>query len=345
MNWTQPINPLNNLTASACVAALPIIFIFLALIMRMKGYAASLLTVMAAIVIAITAYGMPAKLALLSAFHGALYGLFPICWIIIGAVFLYNVTVRSGQFEISKSVMASITPDGRLQALLIAFSFGAFLEGAAGFGAPVAITAAMLVGVGFNPLYAAGICLIANTAPVAFGAVGTPIIIAARVSDIPEMAISQMVGRTLPLLSVVVPFYLVTLMSGFKRSIEVLPAILVSGISFAFFQWFSSNYIRPLLPDVIAGITSIISLMGLLKYWKPKSICRFKAEPCQTIDNELKYTAGQIVRAWTPFFIMTIMIVAWGLEPVKVALNTVGIIKFTIPGVQNAILKDDERHL
>jgi len=345
MNWTQPIDPLHNLTVSACVAALPIIFIFLALIMRMKGYAASLLTVMAAIVIAITAYGMPAKLALLSAFHGALYGLFPICWIIIGAVFLYNVTVRSGQFEVIKNFMASITPDRRLQALLIAFSFGAFLEGAAGFGAPVAITAAMLVGLGFNPLYAAGICLIANTAPVAFGAVGTPIIIAARVSDIPEMAISQMVGRTLPLLSVVVPFYLVTLMSGFKRSIEVLPAILVSGISFAFFQWFSSNFIGPLLPDVIAGITSIICLMVLLKYWKPKSVWRFSEEPPQTIETDLTHSAGEVIRAWAPFFIMTIMIIALGLEPVKSALNSIGIIKFTIPGLQDAILKADESPL
>ena len=209
MNWTQLIDPFNNLPFSALVAAVPIIFIFCALIMKMKGYVASLLTVAVAIVIAIMVNGMPVKLAVLSTLHGALYGLFPICWIIIGAVFLYNITVQSGQFEIIRDFMATITPDRRLQALLIAFSFGAFLEGAAGFGAPVAITAAMLVRLGFNPLYAAGICLIANTAPVAFGAVGTPIIIAARVSDIPEMAISQMVGRTLPLLSVMVPFYLV----------------------------------------------------------------------------------------------------------------------------------------
>jgi lactate permease len=341
MNWTQPIDPLNNLTLSACVAAVPIVFIFCALIMKMKGYLASILTVLVAILIAIVVYGMPPKLALLSTLHGALYGIFPICWIIIGAVFLYNVTVRSGQFEIIKNFMASITPDRRLQALLIAFSFGAFLEGAAGFGAPVAITAAMLVGLGFNPLYAAGICLIANTAPVAFGAVGTPIIIASRVSDIPEMAISQMVGRTLPLLSVVVPFYLVTLMSGFKRSIEVLPAILVSGISFAFFQWFSSNYLGPLLPDVIAGITSIVCLMVLLRYWKPKTAWRFSEEPQQTIDAELKYSTGQVVRAWSPFFIMTIMIIAWGLEPVKGALNSIGIIRFSIPGLHDAMLKAD----
>src|SRR5258708_5382088 len=234
MNWTQPDNPLNYLPLSALVAAIPIIFIFCALIRKMKGYTASLLTFLIALMLAVLVNGMPVKLAVLSGLHGALYGVFPICWIIIGAVFLYNVTVRSGQFEIIKNFMASITTDRRLQALLIAFSFGAFLEGAAGFGAPVAITAGMLVGLGFNPLYAAGICLIANTAPVASGAVGTPIIIAARVSDIPEMAISQMVGRTLPLLSVVVPFYLVILMSGFRKSIEVLPAVLVSGISFAF---------------------------------------------------------------------------------------------------------------
>jgi len=212
----------------------------------------SLLTVLVAIVFAIVVYGIPLKLAFLSTLHGALYGLFPICWIIIGAVFLYNVTVVSGQFEIIKSFMASVTADRKLQAILIAFSFGAFLEGAAGMGTPVAITAAMLVGLGFNPLYAAGICLIANTAPVAFGGIGIPIITASYVSGVPEMAVSQMVGRTLLFLSVLVPFYLIVLMCGLKKSFEVMPAILVSGISFAFFQWFVSNYVSPVLPDIIA---------------------------------------------------------------------------------------------
>jgi len=342
MNWTQEVNPLENIALSAIVAAVPIICIFWALIIKkMKGYKASLLTVLVAILISIFVYGMPVKLAVLSTVHGALYGLFPICWIIIGAVFLYNVTVRSGQFEIIKNFMASITPDRRLQALLIAFSFGAFLEGAAGFGTPVAISAAMLVGLGFNPLYAAGICLIANTAPVAFGAIGTPVIIASQVSNLPEMAVSQMVGRTLPILSVMVPFYLVVLISGFKKSVDVLPAILVSGISFAFFQWFSSNYLGPMLPDVIAGLASILLLMVLLKYWKPKSVWHFKEEPKQTIESELKYSKGQVFRAWSPFIIMTIMIIAWGLQPVKDALNSIGNIKFVIPGLQNAILKPD----
>jgi lactate permease len=342
MSWTQEVNPLANIGLSATVAAIPVVFIFWALIIKkMKGYKASLLTVLVAILVSVFVYGMPVKLAVLSTLHGALYGLFPICWVIIGALFLYNVTVISGQFEIIKNFMASITSDRRLQALLIAFSFGAFLEGAAGFGTPVAITASMLIGLGFNPLYAAGICLIANTAPVAFGSIGTPIIIASQVSDLPEMAISQMVGRTLPVLSVFVPLYLVVLISGFKRTVEVLPAILVCGISFAFFQWFTSNYLGPMLPDVIAGLASIISLMTLLRYWKPKSVWHFKEEPVQNIETRLKYSNAQVFRAWSPFIIMTILIIVWGLQPVKETLNSIGDIKFNIPGLQDSILKPD----
>lgn len=341
MPWIQTIDPLKNIPLSALVAAIPVIFIFWALIKKMKGYITSLLALAIAIFIALLIYGMPLKLTMLSTLHGSLYGLFPISWIIISAVFLFNVTVKSGQFEVIKSFMASITPDRRLQALLIAFSFGAFLEGAAGFGAPVAISGAMLVGLGFNPLYAAGLCLIANTAPVAFGSVGTPIIMASRMSDIPELAISQMVGRTLPLLSLLIPFYLVTLMSGFKKSLEVMPAILVSGISFAFVQWFTSNYMGPMLPDILAGIASILSLLLLLKYWKPKSIWRFKEEPSLQTSVEIKYTSLQILRAWSPFIIMTLFIIAWGFQPVKDILNSIGFIKFKIPGLENAILQPD----
>ena len=341
MPWIQTIDPLKNIPLSALVAAIPVIFIFWALIKKMKGYVTSLFALAIAIFIALLIYGMPLKLAMLSTLHGSLYGLFPISWIIISAVFLFNVTVKSGQFEVIKSFMASITPDRRLQALLIAFSFGAFLEGAAGFGAPVAISGAMLVGLGFNPLYAAGLCLIANTAPVAFGSVGTPIIMASRMSDIPELAISQMVGRTLPLLSLLIPFYLVTLMSGFKKSLEVMPAILVSGISFAFVQWFTSNYMGPMLPDILAGIASILSLLLLLKYWKPKSIWRFKEEPSLQTSVEIKYTSLQILRAWSPFIIMTLFIIAWGFQPVKDILNSIGFFKFKIPGLENAILQPD----
>jgi lactate permease len=341
VNWAQQIDPFNNIALSALVASLPILFIFIALYKKMKGYIASLLTVILAIFIAVVVYGMPVGLSLMSVLHGAMYGLLPICWIIISAVFLFNITVESGQFAIIRNFMASVTPDRRLQALLIAFSFGAFLEGAAGFGAPVAISAAMLVGLGFNPLYAAGLCLIANTAPVAFGSVGTPILMAARISDIPDLAISQMVGRTLPILSVIVPFYLVVLMSGFRKSLEVLPAIIVSGVSFAFLQWLTANYLGPMLPDVLAGIASIFCLMLLLRYWKPTSTWRFKEEPQQTIDSVLKYSGAQVFRAWSPFIIMTMIIVAWGLEPTKAALNSVGYLKFDIPLLQGAITKPD----
>ncbi|HEV7348614.1 lactate permease LctP family transporter [Telluribacter sp.] len=339
MNWQQVIDPLNNIGLSALLAVVPILFIFWALIIRkMKGYQASLIATGLAILIAILAYGMPVKLALLSTLNGALYGLFPICWIIITAVFLFNITVQSGQFEIIKHYMASITSDRRLQALLIAFSFGSFLEGMAGFGAPVAITAALLVGLGFNPLYAAGICLIANTAPVAFGSVGIPITVASQVSAIPEMAISQMVGRTLPILSVFLPFYLVVIMAGFRKTREVLPAIIVAGVSFAFLQWFSSNTLGPALPDVIAGIGSIVSLIVLLKFWKPKSTWRFPSEPAPTINTDVYYTPGQIVRAWSPFILLTIVIIAWGTKPIKDVFNAVGQVQFGFPGLHEAIL-------
>lgn len=346
MTWTQVINPLNNIFLSALVAVLPIAFIFWALIIKkMKGYQAILLATFIAILLALVVYGMPLHLALLSTVHGALYGLFPICWLIISAIFLFNITVKSGQFEVIRHFMSSISSDRRLQSLLIAFSFGAFLEGTAGFGAPVAITAAMLIGLGFNPLYAAGICLIANTAPVAFGSVGIPIIVASQVSGIPEMAISQMIGRTLPVLSLFIPFYLVVLIAGYKKSVEVLPAILVSGISFAFFQWFTSNYLGPMLPDVIAGVLSMVCLIILLKFWKPKTLWRFKEEGAPAVHVKDAFSSGQIVRAWSPFIILTLVILTWGLQPVKDSLDAIGSIKFNIPGLHNVIRSFDGGNL
>ena len=341
MVWKQVIDPFGNIALSLLVAAVPVLFIFWALIIRkMKGYQSSLFATLIAMLIAIFVYGMPVKLALLSAAHGALYGLFPICWLVIMAVFLFNVTVKSGQFEIIKHVMASITADRRLQALLIAFSFGSFLEGTAGFGAPVAITAAMLVGLGFNPLYASGICLIANTAPVAFGSIGIPITVASQVSGIPEMPISQMVGRTLPILSILLPFYLVTIIAGFRKAREIGPAVLVSGVSFAFLQWFTANYMGPALPDVIAGLGSIICLMIFLRVWKPKTVWRFTNEPAPTI-TDVAYTSGQILRAWSPFIVLTVTIIAWGLQPVKDVLNSLGLVQFNVPGLHNAIQGGD----
>ena len=339
MTWIQPVDPLHNLTLSALVALIPVLVIFWALIIKKtKGYKASLMACGVAIVLALTVYGMPIKLAFLSVANGALYGFFPICWIVISAVFLFNLTVKSGQFEVIKHSMASITGDRRLQAMLIAFSFGAFLEGTAGFGAPVAITAAMLVGLEFDALYATGLCLVANTVPVAFGSVGIPIAVASQVSGLPEMQISQMIGRTLPILSLITPLYLVVLMSGFKKAMEVWPAILVSGGSFALLQFVTANFVGPALPDIIAGIGSIITLVVFLKFWKPKTVWRFKNEQSPVVANKKEeYTLNQLVTAWSPFLLLTIIILTWGMPPVKEFLNAKGQTQFAFPGLHNAI--------
>ncbi|HET7319655.1 MAG TPA: lactate permease LctP family transporter, partial [Nitrospirota bacterium] len=229
--------------------------------------------------------------------------------------------------------------DRRMQALLIAFSFGSFIEGAAGFGTPVAITAAMLAGLGFNPLYAAGVCLVANTAPVAFGAIGIPIIVGAKVSGVDEMALSQMVGRTLPFLSVLIPLYLTILMAGWKKGLEVWPACLVSGLSFALVQFTSSNYLGPMLPDILASVVSIICLTLFLRIWHPKKSWTFDHEAAATGREKLRYTGGQVFRAWAPFIILSIFVAAWGVKPIKAALDYYGLVKFQIPELHNMVIR------
>jgi lactate permease len=264
--WQMNVDPLGNIALSALVAAIPIFFLFWALaIKRMKGQYAAMGGTALAILIAVLVYKMPVELAALSTLYGGAFGLFPVCWIVITALFIYNMSVKTGQFEVIKNSLASISDDRRLQALLIAFSFGAFIEGAAGFGTPVAITAAMLAGLGFNPLYAACICLLANTAPVAWGAIGIPIVVGGQVAGIPDFALSQMVGRTLPLISVFIPLYLVIVMAGWKKGWEVWPACFVSGGSFAIAQFISANspITAPLLPDIVASLASIICTVGL----------------------------------------------------------------------------------
>ena len=244
----------------------------------MKGHIAATITVAIALAVAILFYKMPVAQALASAGYGFVYGLWPIAWIILTAVFLYKVTVKTGQFDIIRSSVVSITEDQRLQMLLVGFSFGAFLEGAAGFGAPVAITAALLVGLGFNPLYAAGLCLIANTAPVAFGAMGIPMIVAGQVTGLDPFKIGQMAGRQLPLLAVFVPFWIVFIMDGARGVRETWPAVLVAGATFAFGVFFTSNFIGPELPDITSALISLVSLTLFLKVWKPKRIFRFDNE-------------------------------------------------------------------
>ena len=340
MTWTQVYDPMNNLALSSLFAAIPIIVIFYLLaIRRTPGQIAGALAAASAVLVAIFVYKMPAGIAITATAMGALYGVFPIFWIVLTAIFIYNMTVETGQFEIVKDSIATITDDRRLQALLIAFGFGAFLEGAAGFGTPVAISAGMLVGLGFNPLYAAGLCLIANTAPVAFGGIGIPIIVAGQVTGLDTMKISAMVGRQLPFLSIIIPIWLVVLMSGWKAAKEVLPACLVAGISFASVQWFSSNFIGPELPDILSSLACIISLTIFLKYWKPKSIWRFANEPAPTlVANRAALTFGKVMKAWSPFIILTVMVILWGLKPVVAALDAVTL-KFLVPGLDKVVMQ------
>ena len=340
MTWTQVYDPMNSLALSSLFAAIPIIVIFYLLaIRRTPGQIAGAIAVASAVLVAIFVYKMPADIAITATAMGALYGVFPIFWIVLTAIFIYNMTVETGQFEIVKDSIATITDDRRLQALLIAFGFGAFLEGAAGFGTPVAISAGMLVGLGFNPLYAAGLCLIANTAPVAFGGIGIPIIVAGQVTGIDTMKISAMVGRQLPFLSIIIPIWLVVLMSGWKAAKEVLPACLVAGISFAGVQWFSSNYIGPELPDILSSLACIISLTIFLKYWKPKNIWRFANEPAPTlVANRAALTFGKVIKAWSPFIILTVMVILWGLKPVVAALDSVTL-KFLVPGLDKVVMQ------
>lgn len=328
-HWQQIYDPMGNIWLSSAIALIPIIFFFLALaVFRLKGSVAGTITVVLALLVALFLYQMPVTLALSSAIYGFFYGLWPIAWIIIGAVFLYKVTVKTGQFDIIRSSILSLTEDQRLQMLLVGFAFGTFLEGAAGFGAPVAITAALLVGLGFKPLYAAGLCLIVNTAPVAFGAMGIPIIVAGQVSGVDTMAISQMVGRQLPFIVPIVLVWIMAIMDGWRGVRETFPAIVVGGGSFAIAQFLTSNYIGPELPDITAAIASLVSLTLLFKVWQPKHIFRFENQvdgKNQMGDNTsvsaplptTHYSPAQIIKAWMPFVILTAMVSLWSIKPFK----------------------------
>ncbi len=350
--WQQVYTPLGSLGLSALVALIPILFFFLALaVFRMKGHVAGTITLVLAIVVAVTAYGMPLDKALASAFYGFIFGLWPIAWIIIAAVFLYKLSVKSGQFEIIRQSVMSITSDQRLQMLLIGFSFGAFLEGAAGFGTPVAITAAILVGLGFNPLYAAGLCLIANTAPVAFGALGTPVLVAGQVSGIDAFKIGAMAGRQLPLLSLIVPFWLVFVMDGMRGIRETWPAALVAGGSFAVSQYFTSNFIGPELPDITSALISIVCLTLFLKVWQPAGA----ADVVEVSGGaavlggpapreSLPYSGGEILKAWSPFLILTALVTLWTLKPFKAMFLPDGVLhafvfNFAIPHLDLLVVK------
>jgi lactate permease len=327
MEWVQVYDPLGNPWLSTAAAALPIVLLLATLaLLEWKAQWAALTGLVSALLISIVVYRMPAQTAAATAVYGAAYGLFPIGWIILNAVFLYNLTVATGQFEIVKRSVAHLSADRRIQALLIAFSFGAFIEGAAGFGTPVAITAALLMGLGFTPLYAAGLSLIANTAPVAYGAIGTPILTLGAVTGIDPMLLSAMAGRQLPIVSLIIPAWLVVTMSGWSGLRGAWPAVLVCGGSFAIVQFLWSNFVGPELVDIMGGLVSLGCLAFFCARWKPAHTWDFPgAERDSAAAGALAAPSGvqrsAIVRAWMPWVFLSIFVTAWGIGPIKAFLN------------------------
>ena len=326
MTWTQVYDPTGHWWLSTLIAALPII-VLLGLLagFKVRAHLCAVAGAAAAVIVAIVAFKMPAVLAVSSFLYGSAFGLLKIVWIVIAAVFLYDISVATGQFEIMKQSVAAFTPDRRLQLLLVAFCFGAFIEGCAGFGAPVAIAGAFMIGLGFKPFQAAVLNLIANTSPVAWGAIGTPVHTLAAVTSLNESDLNAMIGRILPITALIVPVWLVRTMVSWKETIEVLPAILVVGGSFAATQWFWANHMDSNLVDISAGIVSLVVTLLFLRVWRPKNIWRFADEP--TVDASSAkssiehYSPRQIARAWMPFAILSIFVLCWGLPSMKTMLN------------------------
>ena len=343
MPWIQSYTPVaGSLGFSALMAAIPLAVIFVCLaVFKMKAHKAGPLAVASAIAIAVLLWQMPMKLAGLATLQGAAFGLFPVFYIVVTTILLYNITVKGGQFEVIRASLAGLTADRRLQALLIAFCFGAFIEGAAGFGTPVAIAGATLVGLGFRPFYAASVCLIANTAPVAFGAIGIPVVALAGVigyDDAGLMKLSTMIGRQLPFVSVFIPFYVIMIMVGWKKTIEVLPAIIVCGVTFALAQWGCASYLGPYLPDIIASLASLAAMVILLRFWHPKTVWTFDHEPESRGKESHDYSGGQVFRAWAPYLVLTVMVLVWGVPTLKTALDKSKVV-IPVTGLDNAIAK------
>lgn len=338
MSWTQIYNPLGRLWLSAIVAALPVVVLLgLLAFFHVKAHVAAVIGLITALLVALLIYGMPMAPALAAAANGAAFGLFPIGWIVLAAIFVYDITVETGKFEIVKQTIAALADDRRIQALLIAYSFGAFIEGAAGFGTPVAISAAMLIGLGFKPLPAAGLALIGNTAPVAYGALGTPIIALAEVTGLPLKTLSAMVGRQLPFFSVIVPFWLVWAMAGRRGMREVWPACLTSGLSFALVQFCVSNYHGPWVVDIAGAIASIFSLVVLLRFWRPKNVWRFSGDA--EAPTQARPSRREAMIAWMPWIILSVLVFLWGLPQVKEFLNAISLIKVHVPLLDRVVLR------
>jgi lactate permease len=320
LSWTQVYDPFHLWQLSTLVAAIPILLLFYLLAVRgTPPHWAALVGALLAIGLASTVFTMPLPMALMSFSFGGVFGL-KIAWIVIAAVFLYDITVYTGQFEIMKDSVASISQDRRLQALLVAFAFGAFVEGCAGFGAPVAISGAFMIGLGFDPFHAAVLNLIANTAPVAWGSIGTPLHTLAAVTGLPLADLSAMTGRILPFTSVIIPFWLVRVMSSWRGTLEVMPAILVCGVSFALMQFFWSNYVDSNLVDITSAAACMLAMLVFLRFWQPKNIWRF-AHDDQIKTEKPVYRKSQLAKAWMPFAVLTVFVLLWGLPTIKNTLN------------------------
>jgi len=337
--WPQNYTPVGgSLGVSTLVAAVPVFVLLLLLgVMRKPAWLASLVGLGAAALVALAVYGMHAGTLASAIAYGAAYGLFPIGWVVFTAILLYNITVATGKFQVIKDSVGSLTEDRRLQALLIAFAFGAFIEGAAGFGTPVAVAAAMLAGLGFSPFYAAGICLLANTAPVAFGSIATPILMLTGITGLPLDRLSAGVGRVCAPVSLIVPGYLVMVMGGWRALRGVLPAAILCGVAFGGTQFVVSNFIGPQLTDILSSLAAIGSLVLLFKFWKPKEGFNFDEHSSAHVAPP-RHATGELVTAWAPYMLLVIFVLLWGYKPVQVLLN--GVTRsFPWPGLHNVILR------
>ncbi len=348
MVWQQVYNPMGNMVLSTLLAAVPVVVMLVCLgFLHIKAHIAAGLGLISALGIAVFAYGMPMDMAGKAAVLGGFTGLLPIGWIVLNIIFLQQLAEQNGSFKVLQDSLSGITEDRRLQLLLIAFCFGAFFEGAAGFGTPVAVTAGILIGLGFSPLAASGLSLIANTAPVAFGALGTPVITLAKVHGYDLMQVTSMIGRQLPFFSLLVPFWLIWAFAGRKAMAEIWPAILVTGLSFAIPQYLVSNFIGPELVDIIAALVSMVALIGFLRVWQPKTIWRSTSLKGRAHDSGeakapqpiTRHSTRALMAAWTPWLILTVFVFVWGLPSVKAWLNSVYMPSFQISGLHNLIEK------
>jgi lactate permease len=338
MPWPQNYAPLGDLGWSALVAAIPVVVLLgLLAFWHVRAHVAALVALGVALAIAIFAYRMPASLAFASAGYGAAFGLLPIGWLILNAIFIYQLSVETGQFAVLQKQIAGVSGDRRIQALLIAFSFGAFIEGAAGFGAPVAISGALMIGLGFKPLEAAKLALIGNTAPVAFGSLGIPLTTLAPLTGLDLHDLSAMVGRQLPIFSLLVPFWLVAAQAGWRGMLQVWPACLVAGGSFGVMQFVISNYHGPWLVDIVSAAVSLLAVVILMRFWRPAEESRNAAAPAAPAADAAP--AGAPWRAWLPWIFLTGFVFCWGLPPVKNQLNAWYAPQVPVPVLHNAVQK------